>query len=384
MTKRELPKLTPEQALAEVYRLTPQIRDIDDLLAPARMRWLPYTMFFQHPNYRSSSINTDALGFRISIGADGRELKVSDTFGPDQPINLVVGSSTAMGTGTSNDKHTMASCLSQLRNERWLNFAARAYNSQQELILYTLHQHRFAKVDQVMVLSGMNNLVLEGMPPEFRSDHGQYYYSYEYTHYMSFYNLAQQRAEPSLLKRMFGSLKRHTEAVITDAGIDTPERIARSVEATGRALAQWKALLAPHGAQLTYVLQPLATWAKEELTDEEAAINHAVDSCPNNFWRMFSNILGKEVYPLYVGALEQMCASVGVPFYDLNAMIAASPLARQNIFVDRLHFNDFGHHEVAKLLDGVLAPRASGRDGEPARRPAAARVEAAKSSQERA
>jgi len=348
--------LTHDEALNEVYRLTPQIRDIDDLLAPARMRWLPYTMFFQHRNYRSASINTDELGFRISE-AGGKTFRASDVYDADTPVSLIVGSSTAMGTGATADAHTISSCLSDIRREVWLNLAARAYNSTQELILFLLHQHRFKTIDHVVIVSGMNNLVLEGLPEEFRSDHGQYYYSYEYMHYMNFYNLDQQRTEDSLFQRLAKALRRHHERVLTDEGIDTTKRIARSVEAMSRALLQWKALLAPYGASLTYILQPLSTWTKDSLTSEEAEIHHAVDSCPNNFWRLFGKILGKDVYPLYVAALRQACRSLGVPFHDLNALIRHSQLAKETIFVDRLHFNDYGYRQISIIIDRLLGTR---------------------------
>src|SRR4051812_46997714 len=60
------PKLTHDEAVREVYRLTPQIRDIDDFLSPVNVRWLPYTMFSQPKNYRSKTVNTDELGFRFT------------------------------------------------------------------------------------------------------------------------------------------------------------------------------------------------------------------------------------------------------------------------------------------------------------------------------
>ena len=34
----------------------------------------------------------------------------------------------------------------------------------------------------------MNSLSLEGMPAKYNSDHGRYYYSFEFEHYMQAYN----------------------------------------------------------------------------------------------------------------------------------------------------------------------------------------------------
>ncbi|WP_437671264.1 SGNH/GDSL hydrolase family protein [Sorangium sp. So ce131] len=358
MSGKKHKELTHDEALQEVYRLTPQIIDIDDFLAPAKMRWLPYTMFFQHKNYRSKTINTDDLGFRLTT-AHGKEHRVSDVH--EEPVNLLVGSSTAMGTGSCSDAFTIASRLAHHRREVWLNFAARAYNSTQEIILFLMHMHRFKKINKVIILSGMNNFVLEGLPESLRSDHGQYYYSYEYIHYMSMYNEEQGRKKQSLMQRLSNAINDRSEPIFTDEGVDSATRIQRCADATARALAQWKALLAPHGASLDFVLQPLTTWTKTEFTPEEEDIIHATDSCPNNFWRLFGGILGREVYPRYRSALESACTGLGIPFYDLNEMIRASDFGKDYIFVDRMHLNDHGYDGVARLLDKQVLPPAGAR-----------------------
>ncbi|WP_394839421.1 hypothetical protein LVJ94_21275 [Pendulispora rubella] len=352
-------ELTHDEAVQETYRLTPQIRDIDELLAPSRMRWLPYTMFFQHKNFVSKAINTDDMGFRLTT-AHGKVYRVSEVH--DEPVNLLVGSSTAMGTGSASDAYTIASRLAHHRKEPWLNFAARAYNSTQEIILFLMHMHRFKKIDKVIILSGMNNFVLEGLPEQLRSDHGQYYYSYEYMHYMTMYNEEQGRKKQSLLQRLTNAVNDKAEPIFTDEGVDTPTRIRRCVDATTRALVQWKSLLAPHNASLDFVLQPLTTWTKNEFTPEEEDIIHATDSCPNNFWRLFGNILGREVYPQYCGGLKEGCTELGIPFYDSNELIRGSDFYRDYIFVDRMHLNDHGYDGMARLLDKhVLPPSGSTR-----------------------
>lgn len=48
-----------------------------------------------------------------------------------------------------------------------------------------------------MVLSGINTLALEGIPDEFASEHGRYYYSFEFNHYMNKFNQDMQRKKHS-------------------------------------------------------------------------------------------------------------------------------------------------------------------------------------------
>jgi len=92
-------EMSHEDAVREVYRLTPQIREYDEFMYLG-VRWMPYTMFFQHPNYRSDVITTDRLGFRRSV-TDQEVLEVAEV--GKETINLIVGGSTVLGTGATSD-----------------------------------------------------------------------------------------------------------------------------------------------------------------------------------------------------------------------------------------------------------------------------------------
>ena len=65
MHSTEKPALTHHEAVQEVYRWTPQIRDYDRFMHIGA-RWVPYTMYFHEKMFRSPTINTDALGFRYT------------------------------------------------------------------------------------------------------------------------------------------------------------------------------------------------------------------------------------------------------------------------------------------------------------------------------
>lgn len=353
--------LTHDEAVSAVYRLTPQIREYDEFMYLG-VRWLPYTMFFHHKNYRSEVINTDALGFRYS-DYRGKRVSVADL--PDgRPVNLLVGGSTALGTGASTDAHTVASRLAAHTGEPWLNFSGRGYNAVQEVLLYLMHQHRFSRINNVVVLSGINTLTLEGQPDELATDHGRYYYSFEYQHYMNKYNEDLKRRKNSyaseLDNREKGFLSRYisklladenpADVVITDDGTNTVERVERGAWVVSNALGQWQQLLAGSGARLHFVLQPMSYWTRAHLTLEEKDIFHAIDSCPNNFWRLFSKILGKEIHAPFADGIGTFCRSRDIRFADMNALLKESPILEEYLFVDRVHFNDKGYDEVARLI----------------------------------
>ncbi|AJJ20775.1 Uncharacterised protein [Yersinia intermedia] len=44
-------------------------------------------------------------------------------------------------------------------------------------------------------------------------------------------------------------------------------------------------------------------------------------------------------------------AQSGVDFYDTNALMQDSPLINESIYVDRVHFNDAGYFEMARLIN---------------------------------
>ncbi|WP_095197411.1 G-D-S-L family lipolytic protein [Pseudomonas sp. Irchel 3A7] len=352
-----------EAAVQEVYRLTPQIREYDEFMYLG-VRWLPYTMFFHQANYQSTVINTDELGFRLS---QYRDTQVSVARLPARtPVNILVGGSTTLGTGATSDAWTVASRLAAHSDEPWLNFGGRGYNAVQEVVMFLMHQHRFGKINNVVVFSGMNTLTLEGLPDELATEHGRYYYSYEYDHYMGKYNDDLKRRtntyaseldkRNSLLSRMKQYIddrfndENPADKVIDDSTTDTAQRVQRAAWVVSNALKQWQQLLAPFNARLTFVLQPMAYWTRDFLTADEEAVFNAIDSCPNNFWRLFSQILGPENHAPFASAIEAECKRLGITFHDMNQMYRQSPLLSHTVFVDRVHFNDAGYDEAARLI----------------------------------
>ncbi|CAM3784689.1 SGNH/GDSL hydrolase family protein [Paracidovorax anthurii] len=358
--------LTHDEAVQEVYRLTPQIREYDEFMYLG-VRWLPYTMFFHHTNYRSEVINTDGFGFRYSDW-QGRPLGV-ENMPTDAPVNLLIGGSTTLGTGATSDAWTVASRLAAHTGQPWLNLGGRGYNAVQELLLFMMHQHRFGPINHVVVFSGLNTLTLEGLPDELATDHGRYYYSFEYQHYMDKYNDDLKRRTRTyaseLDRRGKGFIARYldklrgddnpADLILTDDQTDTSTRVARAAWVVTNALRQWQLLLGGSGAKLSFVLQPMAYWTRPQLTSEEADIFHAIDSCPNNFWRLFSKILGPEIHAPFVDPIRTFCTSNGLAFADMNELLRDSPQLNDYLFVDRVHFNDKGYDEAARLIATQLA-----------------------------
>ncbi|CAL9442321.1 Inducer of phenazine A [Streptomyces atacamensis] len=329
--------------------LTPQMLRYDDFDDRAETRYLPYLMYFHRAGYRSETVNTDRLGFRISCGATEQG---SVEKPPKGPVRLLAGSSTPFGIGATSDAATMASRLwsKYAPSVPWLNFAGRSHNSMQELLLFLMHRHLLPELEEIVVFSGLNDLALSRLPQWQRGEHGAFFNCGEY-----FEQMEDLRARHRKPKRGFGrrsaaaGAEEHEEHVVPPLG----ERIAYAVELTARHLASLRLLAEPTGARITYVLQPLATWVRESPSPEERAVFGELDEI-SNFWELYGDIATMETGRKYAEALRTACEAQGVRFLDISPVIAGSVTERDWLYVDRAHFTDHGTEVVSGLLADSL------------------------------
>ena len=86
----------------EVYKIIPQMEAYDEL----GFEWLPFIMFTQTSNFRSSVVNTDINGFRFNNKNDTylEDIFNSKFNGIDKQI--ICGGSFGFGTGATKDTNT--------------------------------------------------------------------------------------------------------------------------------------------------------------------------------------------------------------------------------------------------------------------------------------
>ncbi|MEU8264748.1 Inducer of phenazine A [Micromonospora sp. NPDC048999] len=333
--------------------LTPQMDRYADFVDRAETRWLPYLMYFHRTDYRSDVVNTDRFGFRLSYGPDGMAGSVEAP--PAGPLRLLVGSSTAFGVGTTNDRATIASRLwtRYAPSGAWLNFGGRGYCSTQETLLFLLHRHLLPPVEEVVILSGLNNLALAGLPRSSQSEFGAFFFSGEYYQQM---NELRKRHRRTTRSKWPGWRRRqpHTDPEPDTTLPDLADRISTAVERTIRDIERWRLLASATGARITFVLQPLATWVRTNPETREALLFAELDRHPSNFWKLFGAIAPMEVGRRYAAELGAWCQSRDVPFLDLNVKLAEVARDDRWLFVDRAHFNDDGYDLVSSLLAGGL------------------------------
>ena len=342
----------------ERYTLTPHMKDYDDFVDRGETQWLPYLMYFHRRSYRSDAVNTDRLGFRLSTDGEGRTVQVAD--GPSVPAaDLVVGSSTAFGVGTSTDAATLASRLAVHHPDRpWLNFGGRGYGTTQEFLLFLLHRGLLPEVRNIVILTGLNDLALGGLPRSVQGEYGGFFFSGEFYSKMGElreeHKRAKAKASSSLLRRTFGSgaaAAPTTPPPPVDDSVPAPEeRVEIASERVSENLGNWRIFADALGAKVSFVMQPLATWIRDTPSPEEKRLFDELDSKDSSFWRLFGAIADQRVGKLYADALGGACAANDVSFLDMNAALTREVEPDRWLFVDRAHFNDGGYDLVSRLI----------------------------------
>lgn len=307
------------------------------------INWLPYVMYFQPYSYRSDVVNTDSSGFRYSE-AEGRIYSVNE-LADLQAVRVLAGSSTVFGIGASADRHTLSSRMTENDPHPvpWLNFGGRSFNSTQELILFCLHRHKLPKVEEIVLLSGFNDLGLARLPSRFRMEHGAFFMCREFFDAME-----------GVRGSRFSSWFRGKKTPSDDEPPSVEEQLRYAASLTLRNLSNWKALADHMGAKLTFVLQPLSNWVRKKGAPEEEALFGELEA-RGSFAAQYGDILISENFHAYAENLENGARKLGIGFVNLAPLIRARADPDQWIFVDRIHFTDAGHDFVSKILLDAIA-----------------------------
>jgi len=327
-------------ALALRESLTPQMRHYE-ALGGQRLH-LPFVMGFHEPDFVSPVVTTDGQGFRTTIRSDGRARVELESFlkVDSASTGVILGASTAFGVGATGDQHSISSVLNRTSHTTWANFGGRAFNSTQEAFLFALYLPQ--ELDHLVVLSGVNNLTLAYLradtSPVFNS-----FFSQEagaigvgpsgvrtaFTDLLgALGRAAQRRLAPKNPIRDLSLQYRHIMACF--------ERDLRVLRDLGRG----------GGFEVSFVLQPVATWIDKALSDEEADLFEALDSLDHQWKHIAAYLLGHK--DSYCQNVQEICSSLSIPFMDLNKEEAFA--AETWLFVDRVHLTDEGYRLAAALL----------------------------------
>ncbi len=334
--------------------LTPHMAAYMDKFADSGdIRWMPYLMYFHPVAHKSPVVNTDSVGFRYSE-TGGWPYSVADR-GDCPSVRLLAGSSTVFGIGASADKWTLPSRLSEndSRPEPWLNYGGRSFNSTQELLLLMLYRHLLPEVKEIVLFSGFNNLGLARLPASLRGDSGAFFNCREFFDALAPRDKRQQGMF-GLAKRLVGVEEAHEEE--DTSGMTLAQQIDYAARLTLQHVRTWNAVAKDMGAKLTFVLQPLSGWVRPTGSKEEEALFTELEQA-GRFTETYGDILTREVCLEYGSALERGARAMGAGFLNMAPILAERLKPSDWLFVDRIHFTDWGHDFVAKTLLEALQPQ---------------------------
>ena len=324
--------------------IVPQMKEYDKI----GEHWVPYLMWFHSGNIENSTVSTDKYGLRVTTGKNGvtpieyEKYMSHSATGVGKAVLL--GASTVFGVGASSDKYTIPSLLNKKMDINWFNLGGRAFNSTQELLLFQLH---LPPVDEVVILSGVNNLTLAFLSGKTSAIYNSFYYQTVYEKAMS---LAQG---PNPYRGFVGTIKKaivnkKLKSIVKHNEIQTSisDRYTQILNCTHRDLKLLKALGNSLGFKVKYCLQPMASWMCKDFAKEELQLFEILDKLGRD-WKVLSNYLN-EMHEKYSKDLSEICGSLKIPFQDLNCR--QELLAKDWLFVDRVHLTDKGNELIADII----------------------------------
>ncbi|WP_321816609.1 MULTISPECIES: hypothetical protein [unclassified Paraburkholderia] len=344
MFRNRKPISLDDPSLARVA-LTPQMLDYDRFANRGSSQYLPYLMNFNAVNFRSEAINTDALGFRFANDAFGRPVSVGTLDSEKMPyVNILVGASPALGYGATSDKRSVVSRLSEFDPDGmpWLNFAGHCFNAVQELMLFMLHSHRLPKIKNIVVMGGFNTLVMARLPEFVRGTLPPFYFCGDF--YEKFDEIASENGA------RLSSQKLPKWPAETTSVPPIEETIASASHETQKRLRTWKQFADSLGAELTFIMQPLATWVRQPCAEERKLFDELDKISRLGTWdNLYGDISSTEAADRYGQRLAIGCHELDIRFGNLVTDLRERP-AEEWIFVDRAHFTDVGNEIVARAI----------------------------------
>lgn len=330
------------------YEIAPQMRDYDLLEDKV---WLPYLMTFHMPLRKTRSFTTDEQGFRSTL-YEGRPLSWKEYNEGDFERGALIGASTAFGVGATSDADSLASLLNRPGGTRWFNFAGRAFNSTQELLVFLLHLPRDVK--SVLLFTGLNNLVLSFLAGSTSPVYNSFYAQ-------SVFERGLQSGEVTGVQGSFRLLMREISHRLSPPAsgnggtkpADLREAYNQILTCFRRDMRLWALLREGMGFHLYFAFQPMASWIKKELAPQEKELFSLLDSgLGPQGWAPIAAYLEQHNKD-YIADIRGICREQEIPFLDLNQ---ASGLERPDwLFVDRAHLTDLGTRRVSEIVRGEFS-----------------------------
>ncbi len=261
-----------------------------------------------------------------------------------QMTGVILGGSTAFGSGASSDLTTIASALNKLQGDYdFLNYGVPSWNSHQEMVAYTKITIR---TNYVIAFSGSNDLIVA-----LRYCRKKYEFSlgspesFEYLAAITD-DIRGDRKDGGMISRLFPRTRKKLSRLFGRARVQRPDCGSRILEAADAfienqsvvrdlALARGSGYLLALQPHLNFIVLPEKERHIEEAELRRAFYRHVMESrfCQAAVCLDFSETF-KAAVPLQASETPE----------DPN----------RAVFVDKVHLTDRGYARIAELLDSMI------------------------------
>ena len=330
----------------------------------------PYVMFTNAPNYKNQYVNTDEFGFRFSNGINDKQLYLNNMRNEDK-CNVTLGGSTVFGMGVSSDRNTISSHLSR-EGIACQNFGVRGATSHQEFLIFQNFIKLLPKVNNVYLISGVNDLAVASHEdsffyPEFGSVfsedmHLQNFWS-QYSVLSKkkwqigknkFFATIDYLCRKFLIARIFFSFlsflipsSKFRKKQFLKPRATFKEKLSNLKKTLSNDLKCWNALSKEFKFKIIYVLQPGIMWGNKVLNNHEKFLAENQRAVMGE--KFFDKFMNKEIYLEFKSFVISECEKNEIDFFDSNEILNSFPKDK-DFFLDLCHLTDEGNKFIAQHL----------------------------------
>ena len=310
--------------------LTPQMKEYSKI----GENWMPFIMFIQKPNHRSTVVNTDCHGFRFNYLNNKNNI-----FEGTSAKKVVIGNSIVFGVGASSDEKTLSSVLSKKTGQTYLNFGGRAFSGFQDITLFNYFINKLKDLDEIIIINGVNDLYLVNF-----NDKQDYLMSLVYNKNKFSYLMNKPRL--TLKRKILNILSTNANEFSLSSNLNKKQTIESNIE---RNIFFWSLIKKSLKIKVKIFLQPLANWCKDKLSVEESKIFNELDKNHNNS-KQLKEFIDNEQHNLLSTIFQEKCEKFDIEYEDLNKSLMKFNSEKNWLFVDRIHLNDNGIEKVSNII----------------------------------
>ena len=323
--------------MKDLYKIYPQMKFYYDSKI-SKKRYVPYAMLSSPINFSNKCITTCSRGFRIS--SDGNEKFSVDNLDQYDSINIIIGGSTVFGVGSSNNLNTMSSLLTLKTKSIWLNLGIRAGNSFSEYIHLVNLLHRAKKIDNIIFLSGINDLYLSFL----NIDETEFDYGF-FPSRIDKENISILNKINQFFSQKFSNLRSksdNNEYIIDEIIKNYQIKYSRNFQLIS-------SLIQVYNCQVKFILQPFAPWTEKPFSENENKAFNILESIQlNSDWNQIKKLMGdKFIHQSINNLFNSLSIDYNIEFINSNNLFDKT---MEDCFVDSIHLTDNGNKILSQLI----------------------------------